>query len=55
MSDQFYSYLAEKIIDFFRINPLTPGSKYNIQFVMSISVDESEVPESMKSDIIVSL
>ena len=31
------------------------GAKYNIQFVMSISVDESEVPESMKSDIIVSL
>ena len=32
MSDQFYSYLAEKIIEFFRANPLTPGSKYNIQF-----------------------
>lgn len=31
------------------------SAKYNIQFVMSISVDESEVPESMKSDIIVSL
>ena len=32
MSDQFYSYLAEKIIEFFRANPLTSGSKYNIQF-----------------------
>ena len=32
MSEQFYSYLAEKIIEFFRANPLTPGSKYNIQF-----------------------
>ena len=32
MSDQFYSYLAEKIIEFFRANPLTLGSKYNIQF-----------------------
>ena len=32
MSDQFYSYLAEKIINFFRINPLISGSKYNIQF-----------------------
>ena len=31
------------------------SAKYNIQFIMSISVDESEVPESMKSDIIVSL
>ena len=32
MSDQFYSYLSEKINDFFRMNPLIPGSKYNIQF-----------------------
>lgn len=32
MSDQFYSYLSEKIIDFFKINPLMKGSKYNIQF-----------------------
>ena len=31
------------------------SAKYNIQFVMSISVDESEVPESMKSAIIISL
>lgn len=40
MSDQFYSYLAEKIIDFFRINPLTPGSKYNIQFEKQEEVRE---------------
>lgn len=40
MSDQFYSYLAEKIIDFFRINPLTPGSKYNIQFEKEEEVRE---------------
>ena len=32
MSDQFYSYLSNKIINFFRQNPLKPGSKYNIQF-----------------------
>lgn len=32
MSDQFYSYLSEKIIKFFKENPLTPGAKYNIQF-----------------------
>lgn len=32
MSNQFYSYLSNKIIDFFRQNPLKPGSKYNIQF-----------------------
>ncbi|MBQ3423059.1 MAG: DNA phosphorothioation-dependent restriction protein DptH, partial [Romboutsia sp.] len=32
MSDQFYSYLSEKIIDFFRDNPLKEGAKYNIQF-----------------------
>ena len=40
MSDQFYSYLAEKIISFFRINPLTPGSKYNIQFEKEKEVRE---------------
>ena len=40
MSDQFYSYLAEKIIEFFRINPLTPGSKYNIQFEKEEEVRE---------------
>lgn len=32
MSDQFYSYLSNKIINFFILNPLKPGSKYNIQF-----------------------
>ena len=32
MSNQFYSYLSDRIIDFFQKNPLTPGSKYNIQF-----------------------
>ena len=32
MSNQFYSYLSSKIINFFTKNPLIPGSKYNIQF-----------------------
>lgn len=32
MSDQFYSHLSEKIIEFFTLNPLSSGSKYNIQF-----------------------
>ncbi|KLU76334.1 DNA phosphorothioation-dependent restriction protein DptH [Clostridium botulinum] len=32
MSDQFYNYLSSKIIEFFNMNPLIPGSKYNIQF-----------------------
>ncbi len=32
MSNQFYSYLSRKTIDFFKQNPLMPGSKYNIQF-----------------------
>lgn len=32
MSDQFYNYLSEKIIDFFKDNPLSSGAKYNIQF-----------------------
>lgn len=31
------------------------GEKYNISFVISISMDEKDIPESMKSDIIVSL
>ena len=31
------------------------GKKYNISFVISISMDEKDIPESMKSDIIVSL
>ena len=32
MSNQFYSYLSSRIINFFTKNPLIPGSKYNIQF-----------------------
>ena len=31
------------------------GEKYNIKFVISISMDEKDIPESMKSAIIVSL
>ena len=31
------------------------GDKYNINFVISISMDEKDIPESMKSAIIVSL
>lgn len=31
------------------------SNKYNIDFVMSISMDEKDIPESMKSTIIVSL
>lgn len=31
------------------------SEKYNINFVMSISMDEKDIPESMKSTIIVSL
>ena len=33
----------------------TISEKYNINFVMSISMDEKDIPESMKSTIIVSL
>lgn len=40
MSDQFYSYLSEKIIKFFKENPLTPGAKYNIQFEKEDEVRE---------------
>lgn len=40
MSDQFYSYLAERIINFFIVNPLNPGSKYNIQFEKEEEVRE---------------
>lgn len=32
MSEQFYNYLSEKIINFFKDNPLISGAKYNIQF-----------------------
>ncbi len=40
MSDQFYSYLSNKIIEFFTMNPLTIGSKYNIQFEKEEEVRE---------------
>ena len=40
MLDQFYSYLSEKIVNFFIVNSLESGSKYNIQFEK-----ESEVKE----------
>lgn len=32
MSDQFYNYLSDRIINFFHIKPVIMGSKYNIQF-----------------------
>ncbi|EOU1471094.1 DNA phosphorothioation-dependent restriction protein DptH [Clostridium perfringens] len=32
MLDQFYSYLSERILEFFKDNPLNSGAKYNIQF-----------------------
>lgn len=32
MSNLFYSYLSEKIINFFRNNPLRPGDKFFVQF-----------------------
>lgn len=32
MLDQFYSYLSERILEFFKDNPLQSGAKYNIQF-----------------------
>lgn len=32
MLNQFYSYLSEKIMEFFITNPLSAGAKYNIQF-----------------------
>lgn len=32
MSDQFYNYLSNKIIEFFNSKPLISGAKYNIQF-----------------------
>ena len=40
MSNQFYSYLSSKIINFFTKNPLIPGSKYNIQFEKEEQVRE---------------
>lgn len=41
MSDQFYSYLTDKIIKFFRNNPLRSGDKFFIQF------EEEEEVESL--------
>ena len=32
MSNQFYSYLANRISNYFRDNQVMPGAKYNIQF-----------------------
>lgn len=32
MLDHFYNYLSSKVLEFFTINPLTSGAKYNIQF-----------------------
>ena len=32
MLNQFYNYLSDKIISFFKDNPLNAGAKYNIQF-----------------------
>lgn len=31
------------------------GEKYHVTFVLSVSVDEAELPETMKADVIVSL
>lgn len=33
----------------------TISAKFHVDFVLSISVDESELPENLKSDVIVSL
>ncbi|WP_283676946.1 DNA phosphorothioation-dependent restriction protein DptH [Clostridium perfringens] len=40
MLDQFYSYLSDRIIEFFRDNPLSSGEKYNIQFETEEQVRE---------------
>lgn len=48
MSNQFYSYLSEKIIDFFKQNPLVPGSKYNVQFETEEQV--RDLYESLKDN-----
>lgn len=42
--------LEDALVKFEKIS-----NKYNINFVMSISMDEKDIPESMKSTIIVSL
>jgi len=52
MSDQFYSYLTEKIITYFRNNPLRPGDKFYIQFENDTQVGElySELKENIISE-----
>lgn len=40
MSDQFYSYLSNEILEFFKNNPPTSGAKYNIQFESEDQVKE---------------
>ena len=40
MLDQFYSYLSEKIVDFFNDNQLSSGAKFNIQFETEEEVRE---------------
>jgi len=39
MSNLFYSYLSEKIITFFRNNPLRPGDKFFVQFESESQVE----------------
>ena len=53
MLDQFYSYLSDKIIEFFKDNPLTSGAKYNIQFETEEQVEnlyEALKENSLKED-----
>ncbi len=40
MLNQFYSYLSEKIMEFFITNPLSAGAKYNIQFEQKNQVQD---------------
>ncbi|MVX64834.1 DNA phosphorothioation-dependent restriction protein DptH [Clostridium chromiireducens] len=40
MLNQFYSYLSEKIMEFFITNPLSAGAKYNIQFEQKDQVQD---------------
>ena len=49
MSNQFYSYLSSRIINFFTKNPLIPGSKYNIQFEKEEQV--RKLYEKLKNDL----
>ena len=39
MSDQFYNYLTDKIITYFRNNPLRSGDKFFIQFEEECEVE----------------